>query len=141
MVDAAHTFPEVWRRYHEFLASHGLLDPEAKDTHVFVTCGDWDLKQMLPRQLTLYSPIQGTEQNGKVSPPFNRWINIKRPFVEVTNLQTRSIGMGGMLKRLHLELLGRHHSGIDDCKNILRIIEKLREEGWDPSTTVPSVSS
>ena len=34
------------------------------------------------------------------------------------------------LNILDLELEGRHHSGIDDCKNIARICTKMLEDGW-----------
>ena len=40
--------------------------------------------------------------------------------------------MDGTLKKLKMELEGRHHSGIDDCKNILRIIQRMRSDGWKP---------
>jgi ERI1 exoribonuclease 3 len=31
-----------------------------------------------------------------------------------------------------LDLEERHHSGIDDCKNISRMVTKMREEKWNP---------
>jgi len=34
-----------------------------------------------------------------------------------------------MLTVCGLELLGRHHSGIDDCNNIARIIQHLVSKG------------
>lgn len=40
--------------------------------------------------------------------------------------------MAAMLNILKLGLEGRHHSGIDDCKNIARIVERLRSEKWSP---------
>ena len=33
--------------------------------------------------------------------------------------------MAGMLKALRLPLVGRHHSGIDDCRNIAAIVHAL----------------
>lgn len=35
-----------------------------------------------------------------------------------------------MLELLGLELEGRHHSGIDDAKNLTRIVQKLLEQGY-----------
>lgn len=39
-------------------------------------------------------------------------------------------GMTDMLELLELELEGRHHSGIDDCKNLTRVVQKLMQEGY-----------
>jgi len=38
-------------------------------------------------------------------------------------------GMDGMLNFLNLSLDGKHHSGIDDCKNIAKIFIKMWEDG------------
>ena len=40
-------------------------------------------------------------------------------------------GMEQMLEALDLELVGRHHSGIDDARNIAKIVLKLIECGFD----------
>lgn len=40
----------------------------------------------------------------------------------------KPVGMAGMLKAMKTDLEGRHHSGIDDCKNIAKIVERLRSE-------------
>lgn len=130
-VDKADTFPVVWKRYEEFMRSHGLLDPDTMDTHAFLTCGDWDLKTMLPEQLALVEPDHGLDAQGKPIAPYSRWINIKQSFKKHVGLMRMSPSMTWMLQRLKLELVGRHHSGIDDCKNILRLAEKMREEGWE----------
>ena len=34
-----------------------------------------------------------------------------------------------MLERVRLNLVGREHRGIDDCRNILRICQRLLEDG------------
>lgn len=44
----------------------------------------------------------------------------------------KPVGMAGMLKAMKTDLEGRHHSGIDDCKNIAKIVERLRSENWSP---------
>lgn len=137
-MDGAQNFPTVWTRFQEFLDTHGFLDPEKMNTHIFITCGDWDFKTMLPKQLDLSAVEHGRDEIGRPIEPYNRWINVKTPFKKHMNLSRTNIGMAGMLKKLKLDLIGRHHSGIDDCRNILRIIQKLREAGWDPATTRPS---
>ena len=40
--------------------------------------------------------------------------------------------MAEMLGALKMDLVGRHHSGIDDCGNILRIAKRMVEDGWVP---------
>ena len=37
----------------------------------------------------------------------------------------KGFGMKTMLRDLHLELEGRHHSGLDDSKNIAKILKTL----------------
>lgn len=42
---------------------------------------------------------------------------------------TKPFGMKGMLEHLSLELKGRHHSGIDDCRNIAQVVDALIKAG------------
>lgn len=109
------------------------------DSSVFVTCGDWDIKTMLRRQLSHGDAEGGVDASGKVVAPFDRWLNVKDAFRHYIGPRNYNPSMPDMLKRMRMELEGRHHSGIDDCKNILRIVQKLREEGWDPAKTAPTV--
>jgi len=115
-VDKAETFPTVFEQYIQWLS-------EVTENHTkkfcFVTCGDWDLKTMLPAQLKLCN-LQAPEY-------FSRWINIKETYQQETG--KRAEGMVGMLTNLGIELEGRHHSGIDDCQNISSILIRLLESG------------
>mmetsp|Transcript_36867 Transcript_36867/g.105639 ORF Transcript_36867/g.105639 Transcript_36867/m.105639 type:complete len:168 (+) Transcript_36867:382-885(+) len=77
---------------------------------VFVTCGDWDLKTMLPAQCA----VSGVE----VPLAMRTWINIKK--VASHCFSRRIDGMPALLQRCGLSLEGRHHSGIDDAINIAR---------------------
>lgn len=128
-VDAADTFPAVWSRFEEFLKTHGFM--EDFDSHAFATYGNWDLKTMLPKQLQQSSSEHGLDASGNLIPPYNRWINIKIASRKHYK-QRYNRGMDGTLKMLKMELEGRHHSGIDDCKNIVRIIQRMRSDGWVP---------
>ncbi|UJR31002.1 hypothetical protein I4U23_018513 [Adineta vaga] len=87
---------------------------------IFVTCGDWDLYTMLPGQCD-YFHLPRAEY-------FNRWINIKKSFNKVIRKYPRS-GMVGMLGDLNIQHQGRHHSGIDDCRNIAEILKALALRG------------
>ena len=110
-VDAAGTFPEVYQEYKEWMKS-----VVGARSMVFITCGDWDLLTMLPRQLHLSGLT--------ASRAFKRWINIKKVYTRFYN--RKAMGMAGMLRDLGMELQGRHHSGIDDCRNIARLKRRIR---------------
>lgn len=86
---------------------------------LFVTCGDWDLKSMLPRQ--------AASLNIPIPPYMMRWLNIKKAYNKAMGTFPR--GMMVMLSGLDIGHEGRHHSGIDDCINIARILKKLAEMG------------
>ncbi|KZP31261.1 exonuclease RNase T and DNA polymerase III [Athelia psychrophila] len=136
-VDAADPFPVVWTRFQEWLQSVGALDKPAD--FAFVTCGDWDLKTMLPAQLAYTNKMQaGFSQTTPL--PLDCWINIKHSFASHYQLPGRGHGMKGMLKHQKLALEGRHHSGIDDCKNIARIVTKMRKQKWVPVDDLPKAS-
>ena len=91
-----------------------------------VTCGDWDLKTMLPNQLA----ITKTELSDYLNYLFCCWCNAKIQFANCYK-QAELNGMDRMLDFLGLELTGHHHSGIDDCRNIAKICKRLMEDGTD----------
>lgn len=86
---------------------------------------------MLPRQLDISESEHGLDESGNLIAPYNRYINVKDAFRLHYKLRYQQ-GMLHMLRRLKLELEGRHHSGIDDCKNILRIVKQMLADGWQP---------
>ncbi|EFC46315.1 exonuclease III protein [Naegleria gruberi] len=88
-------------------------------TFAFVTCGDWDLKTMITKQCR--------KENIKVPSYFSSWVNIKKKYTEIYSKHVH--GMTDMLNHMKLELIGKHHSGIDDCKNIARILCEMLKQG------------
>lgn len=120
-VDAAAAFPEVVVAHQAWLASHGLL--ERPDTFALLTCGDWDLRTMLPAQCAASGP-----PITDLPRAYRRWINVKHVFGAAFG-RRKAGGMPHMLADLDLELIGRHHRGIDDCRNIARIALALAERG------------
>ncbi len=120
-------FSEVFERHLAWLQGHKLLDGE--DPGVIVTCGDWDLATMLPVQ------CRASERSIAELPRiYRRWINIKKIFSR-TRRGAKAFGMATMLKDLGLELVGRHHRGIDDCRNIARMAQALAGLGASFSIT------
>ena len=129
MVENADTFSEVWTRHLEWLKSNSLYPDQPSRpgaSFVYLSCGDWDLAKALPAQCQL---------SGITLPHcFKKWINIKKAYESLTGIKAG--GMPQLLNKCKLELEGRHHSGIDDTKNIARcakhMLEKLK---WKPEIT------
>ena len=116
-VDNGIALKEALKQHHHWLCEN-VLD---SGTVVFVTCGDWDLMTMLPKDLS-------ANNLSYPSPVYRKYLNVKRAFSNITQTK-KSLGMLKMLKALNLELEGRHHSGIDDCRNISKIFLKLVQLG------------
>ena len=114
MVDGQPTLPRVLEMLDKWMRDEKLLDKGV--TTCFVTCGNWDLNTCLPIQCK-YQKIQYPDY-------LRRWINIKDSYERITG-NSRKCGMARMLKELNLTLEGRHHSGIDDSKNIAKILATL----------------
>jgi len=106
-------FPEVFSEFCEWLKDGKYFDEEGKSA--FVTCGDWDLKVMLPNQCEL--------DNIELPSYFKEWINLKTTFCSATKYYPRSLQ--DMLKHLKMEFQGKSHCGIDDVHNIVRVIQAL----------------
>ena len=113
MVDGQPTLPKVLESLHSWMLTEGLLDK--KVNFCFVTCGDWDLKTGLS--------AQAAYQKFEYPDYLKKWINVKTYFEATVGKKGK--GMAGMLRDLGLQLKGRHHSGIDDSRNIARILREL----------------
>jgi inhibitor of KinA sporulation pathway (predicted exonuclease) len=114
-VDAADTLPNVLQRHTEWLLKH---TGDGKDVFI-LTCGAWDLRTMLPLEL-----------KNKSLPShhmYGRYLNIKELFESVYN--RKAGGMTDLLSKLRIPLTGRHHSGIDDTRNIAKIFLQMTHDG------------
>jgi len=124
-VDQGTPLIETMKLFDNWLLSKDLLGPNAK-SWAFITCGDWDLMTMLPgncKVLKYERPLY-----------FKQWINIKKIFQDFYK-RPNLLGMAGMLNVLKMELKGRHHLGIDDCRNIANIVCRLIQEGCELKLT------
>lgn len=126
-VDAAPLFADAFRQLIEFCVERNLdiyqsgVDPLVP--LVCVTCGHWDLRTMLPKQCAL--------AHERAPACFRSWINVKNVADAVREPRLRSTR--SMPDSLGLTLEGRHHSGIDDARNIARILVALvAQRGMDP---------
>ncbi|XP_072130744.1 ERI1 exoribonuclease 3-like [Mobula birostris] len=119
MVDGKPTLPEVLQMVDDWMRDNGLLDPKVNS--IFVTCGDWDLKTMLPGQCQyLGLPVPDY---------FKKWINLKKAYSFAMGKYPKN-GLPFMISGLNLQHIGKLHSGIDDCKNIANIMKELARRGF-----------
>ncbi len=120
MVDGQRTFEQTLSDFDQWLHSEGLVGAAPLPSWAFVTCGDWDFRSMLLRQCNHYElPV----------PEYcKRWINLKKSFFAATKLWPK--GMMHMIEVLGISHQGRHHSGIDDARNLVEVIRVLlRDKG------------
>ena len=119
-VDAARPLADVLAAHGAWLAAATQGAPP--EQVLFVTCGDWDLKTMLPLEL----------RNKRLAAPsaaYSRWANLKREFASAFRVRGREPDMKAMLQLAGLRLEGQHHSGLDDARNIGRCLEALWARG------------
>jgi inhibitor of KinA sporulation pathway (predicted exonuclease) len=114
-VNNAELFPDVYAQNIKWLKSHVPHDAP----FVFATCGHWDFKTQLLRDIRHHKL--------KLHPYYTSYINVKDEYETFYRMKAK--GMPGMLESLGLTLEGRHHSGIDDTRNIAKIMLKIIEDG------------
>lgn len=101
-VDGAPSFPEALAALREFMGG---------EAPVFGSWGNYDRSQF-----QLDAKLHG------VALPFGAdHLNIKQAFSDTLGTRKR-FGMAGALRCLGLRLTGTHHRGIDDARNIARIL-------------------
>lgn len=109
----------------QFLTKKPFLDKDNNKivNFTFVTCGDWDLKTMLPKQCN---------RDKILCPKFilnNDYINIKKLFANHYKIKSKKVrGMKKMLNILGIKLVGKHHSGYDDTFNICQIAVRMMND-------------
>ncbi|CEO99516.1 Exonuclease domain-containing protein [Plasmodiophora brassicae] len=114
--DSVPTLQEILPRAAEFVESF-----IARDRNAFiVTCGDWDLRTQLPSQ--------AARECLEVPPCLRRYVNLKRDFAKLYQ-RKRLQCFKSMMMSLGLTIQGRHHSGIDDCRNMARIVLRMLDDG------------
>ncbi|XP_030460854.1 uncharacterized exonuclease domain-containing protein At3g15140 isoform X1 [Syzygium oleosum] len=120
--DTAISFEEVIGEFETWLAQHHLWAKEQGgklNRAAFVTCGNWDLKTKVPQQCKV-SRI-------KLPGYFMEWINLKDVYLNFYHREAR--GMMAMMKQLDISVLGSHHLGMDDTKNIARVLQRMLVNG------------
>lgn len=103
-VDGAPKFPDAFARLLTWASRH--------EPYMLASWGNFDHAQ-LQRDCALHG----------VEYPFERHVNIKRAFSAA--MGCKPCGMDGALRKAGLSLEGTHHRGIDDAKNIARLLAYL----------------
>ncbi|CAD7965167.1 unnamed protein product [Amoebophrya sp. A120] len=120
-VDNAGDFPGVYQDWKGFMAHF--------PNSLLITCGDWDVETMLPGQLKLCGLPDDVERS---------FCNIKIIFANLLGdprkhknyvyyRNNKQDAMVIMLEACALQLDGRHHSGLDDSRNIAKIVKYIAE--------------
>ncbi|XP_019153806.1 PREDICTED: uncharacterized exonuclease domain-containing protein At3g15140 isoform X2 [Ipomoea nil] len=120
--DTAIPFKEVIQEFETWLVKNELWRKErggCLSKAAFVTCGNWDLKTKVPQQCEVAKM--------KLPPYFMEWINLKDIYLNF--YKRRAPGMLSMMRELKIPLLGSHHLGIDDSKNIARVLQHMLNDG------------
>lgn len=127
-VDNADNLISVLFRHYAWLQKNARDLNINMDRVCILTCGFWDIDTALRGEIKR----QGMTFIPKV---YTKFINIKKEFEEFYKPPKR-YGMAGMLAYLKIKLEGRHHSGIDDCRNTTSIIERMINDGYRTFGTV-----
>lgn len=115
-VDVAPTLPEVIRRFEGWYKN--CFSSSART--IFATDGPWDMRDFMYNH--------SVKRQGVVFPAlFYQWIDIKSAFANFFHCPRGKIKH--MLDYLGLPLEGRLHSGIDDSRNIAKIVIGLLIRG------------
>lgn len=117
-VDNANTFPVVLEEVNQWFLEKGLGTTQK---FAIASDGPWDFENFL--NLQCY-------QSGIKYPLWaRRWVDVRKLFANWFNL--RRCGIEKMLHYLGLEFEGKQHCGLDDAKNISRILMKLLSDGCE----------
>ena len=102
-VDNAPKYPQAVKEFTDWLYQY--------DSFVFCSWGDYDKSQI----------EQDCQYHNVPYPIASEHINIKKLFSKNQNLK-KKYGMAGALKVAGLPLEGKHHRGIDDARNMARLM-------------------
>ena len=116
-VDKADTFPQVLERFNTWLESHQL---GTKHTFALITDGPFDVGRFLR--------LSCLQHQHEIPVWARKWVNIRKGFANFyrwsSASQQKLPGLQTMLSKLDLEFEGNPHSGLDDARNIARVVSR-----------------
>lgn len=105
-VDAAPLFPDALKYFQSWFNPF--------DSYLFCSWGDYDKNQFK----------QDCNLHGVDYPFPGGHLNLKKAFSVAIDSKNK-FGMAGALKQIGIQLEGTHHRGIDDARNITRIVQSV----------------
>ncbi|KAJ8481235.1 hypothetical protein ONZ51_g6138 [Trametes cubensis] len=146
-VDTAPSFPEVLDEFRKFLEKHELIDPETGrrlTRFCFCSDGPYDIRDfVIPVPTWLTWDVMDVrrvvgECHAFTSATVDRDAQ-RRPAGAFPLPRRVALSIPRQLLALGLEPFeGRQHSGIDDTRNIARLVIELARRGWklEPNTPI-----
>ncbi|KAL1926193.1 hypothetical protein VTP01DRAFT_6058 [Rhizomucor pusillus] len=118
-VDNSPDFVEVLNKFQEFMGKYSLF---REKTAAFVTDGPFDIRDFITKQCE--------HSNLERRPAYfeRPWVNIRKLFKDFYKLKENK-NIPAMLEALSMEFKGHQHSGLDDARNLVRIAQKMKEDG------------
>jgi len=122
-VDEAATFPQVLASFSAWLGSHSL---GSSHTFCLVTDGPFDVGRFLRLSCSQAGlPVPGWA---------HKWCNVRKAFANFykqgnSGGYQKLPGLQTMLERLDMQFKGNPHSGLDDAKNIARVVSRIICDG------------
>lgn len=128
-VDKGVDFPVAFAEHYNWLRSciPDFYKVYSEHRVFIVTCGRWDLEVMIPKEYNIWK-LSGNQ----IPKIYTKFSNCKDEYKYFYN-RTKVYGMTYMLNDQGIMLEGRHHSGIDDCRNIAKIVCKMIKDGHKPN--------
>ncbi|SCZ97123.1 BZ3500_MvSof-1268-A1-R1_Chr4-2g07005 [Microbotryum saponariae] len=160
-VDSAPYYPQVLKRVEkQFITKHNLFTKEVKT--VWVTDGPWDLRDFVAKQVFLSNVQRPSWLGGHVIDlrklVTHYFAGLLTPSIDLTTkmddssspkssdplpmIAPESLSIPCVLSALSLPpFIGQLHSGLDDARNLSRILVELARRGvaLEPNLTVPQV--
>ncbi|KAJ3122890.1 3'-5' exoribonuclease 1 [Physocladia obscura] len=117
-VDTAPQFPAVLKSFEAFLSRNDIRPARM----AFCTDGPWDIRDFVRTQC---------EVSGLRRPSYLvDYIDVRRMFARFyLGKRGKRQNLAGMLTTLGMTFEGREHSGIDDARNIARIVLRMMADG------------
>ncbi|KAK7023716.1 exonuclease eri1 [Favolaschia claudopus] len=140
LVDSAPSFPDVLRSFRAFLVEHKLIEKNGKRRIRFCWCSDgpYDIRDFIVKQCFISQVPFPDFMTGDI-------LNVRALVTDhisrrqATKYLPVSLNIPGQLSALGMPpFVGHQHSGIDDARNIARIVAQLALEGerLQPNTTI-----
>ncbi|XP_074652516.1 3'-5' exoribonuclease 1-like [Tubulanus polymorphus] len=116
VIDSADAFPDVLQRMESWLS---LCSNDGASTYAIVTDGPWDMSRFMQKQCQI-SEIKFPRWARK-------WVNVRKTYRNFYGFAKANLR--AMLENLGMAFIGKPHSGIDDARNIARVVGHIMADG------------